>query len=71
MVDKDKNQYSYESFIGKNSWIDYSAGGQFGIKLNNKLGLFTEVAVQKYWDRKIKKPIEEYPCYWHYLQQFF
>ena len=54
MADKDKNQYSYESFIGKNSWIDYSVGGQFGIRLNKKLGLFTEVAVQKYWDRKIE-----------------
>ena len=28
-------------------------------------------SVEKYWDRKIKKQIEEYPCYWHYLQQFF
>ena len=50
----DKDKYSYESFIGKNDWIDYSVGGQFGFKLNKKLGLFTEVAIQKYWDRKIE-----------------
>ena len=49
-----KNQYSYESFVGKNSWVDYSVGGQFGLKLSKKLGLFTEVAIQKYWDRKIE-----------------
>ena len=48
------NTYSYESFVGKNSWIDYSVGGQFGLKLSKKLGLFTEVAIQKYWDRKIE-----------------
>ena len=53
-ADSGKNKYSYESFIGKNSWIDYSVGGQFGLKINKKIGLFTEVAVQKYWDRKIE-----------------
>ena len=53
-ADSDKNKYSYESFIGKNDWVDYSVGGQFGIKLNKKIGLFTEVAIQKYWDRKIE-----------------
>jgi hypothetical protein len=50
----DKDKYSYESFVGKNDWIDYSVGGQFGLKLSEKLGLFTEVAIQKYWDRKIE-----------------
>ena len=49
-----KDKYSYESFVGKSNWIDYSFGGQFGMKINNKLGLFTEVAVQKYWDRKLE-----------------
>ena len=49
-----KNKYSYESFIGKNDWVDYSIGGQFGIDINKKLGLFTEVAIQKYWDRRIE-----------------
>ena len=53
-AEADKDKYSYESFVGKNDWIDYSVGGQFGIKLNKKLGLFTEVAIQKYWDRKIE-----------------
>lgn len=49
-----KEKYSYESYVGKDNWIDYSVGGQFGIKLNKKIGLFTEVAIQKYWDRKIE-----------------
>ena len=53
-AEADKDKYSYESFVGKNDWIDYSVGGQFGFKLNKKLGLFTEVAIQKYWDRKIE-----------------
>ena len=49
-----KEKYSYESFIGKNDWVDYSFGGQFGININKKFGLFSEIAVQKYWDREIK-----------------
>ena len=49
-----KEEYSYEAFVGNNDWIDYSFGGQFGININKKFGLFSEIAVQKYWDREIK-----------------
>jgi len=47
-------KYSYGNFIGKNNWLDYSFGGVFGVRLNKKLGLFSEIAMQRYWDREIK-----------------
>jgi len=49
-----EKKYSYGNFIGKDNWLDYSFGGVFGIKINNKLGLFSEITMQKYWDREIK-----------------
>jgi len=27
--------------------------------------------IEKYWDRKIEKQIDDWACYWNYLQQFF
>ena len=47
-------RYSYGNFIGKDNWLDYSFGGVFGVKLNKKLGLFSEITMQRYWDREIK-----------------
>ncbi len=47
-------KYSYGNFIGKNNWLDYSFGGVFGVRLSKKLGIFSEIAMQRYWDREIK-----------------
>jgi len=51
---KGDERYSYGNFIGKDNWLDYSFGGVFGVRLNKKLGLFSEIAMQRYWDREIK-----------------
>jgi len=51
---KGDDRYSYGNFIEKDNWIDYKYGGVFGVKINNKLGLFSEITMQKYWDREIK-----------------
>jgi hypothetical protein len=47
-------RYSYGNFIGEDNWLDYSFGGVFGIRLSKKLGLFSEITMQRYWDREIK-----------------
>ena len=44
-------RYSYNNFIGGN-WIDWSAGGVVDL-IGKNLGIFTEVNLQQYWDRKI------------------
>ena len=51
---KGDERYSYGNFIGKDDWIDYKYGGVFGVKINKKLGLFSEITMQRYWDREIK-----------------
>ena len=51
---KGDERYSYGNFIGKDNWLDYSFGGVFGVRLNKKLGLFSEITMQRYWDREIK-----------------
>ena len=35
-------------------WIDYSVGAIFGFKFK-KIGVFTEVAYQRYWDRNLRE----------------
>jgi hypothetical protein len=47
-------RYSYGNFIGEDNWLDYSFGGVFGVRLSKKLGLFSEITMQRYWDREIK-----------------
>ena len=51
---KGDERYSYGNFIGDDNWLDYSFGGVFGVKLNKKLGVFSEITMQRYWDREIK-----------------
>jgi hypothetical protein len=51
---KGDERYSYGNFIGKDDWIDYKYGGVFGVKISKKLGLFSEITMQRYWDREIK-----------------
>lgn len=53
-LQKGDDKYSYGNFIGNDNWLDYSFGGVFGVKLNKKLGLFSEITMQRYWDREIK-----------------
>ena len=51
---KGDERYSYGNFIGKDNWIDYKYGGVFGVRISKKLGLFSEITMQRYWDREIK-----------------
>ena len=46
-------RYSYNNFV-EGDWIDYSAGSVFGFRWGN-LGVFTEVTLQRYWDRNLKE----------------
>lgn len=45
--------YSYNNFV-EGSWIDWSAGGVFGFRISKSIGVFTEINLQRYWDRKIQ-----------------
>ena len=47
-------RYSYDNFVDTNSWLDYSAGGVLGFRITKNLGVFTEISLQKYWDRNIR-----------------
>ena len=47
-------QYSYGTYYGGDDWIDYQYGGVIGFKITKNIGLFTEVQVQKFWDRKLE-----------------
>ena len=46
-------RYSYNNFV-EGEWIDYSAGSVFGFRWGN-LGVFTELTLQRYWDRNLKE----------------
>ena len=46
-------RYSYNNFVD-GDWLDYSAGSVFGFRWG-KLGVFTEVTLQRYWDRNLKE----------------
>jgi len=48
------DEYSYNSFLGKDNWLDYSVGGILGVKLGKHIGIFSEIAMQRYWDREFK-----------------
>ena len=47
-------RYSYNNFV-EGDWIDYSAGSVFGFRVGKKLGVFSEVTLQRYWDRNLKE----------------
>lgn len=46
-------RYSYGNYVD-GEWIDYSAGGVFGFRFG-KFGVFSELTLQRYWDRNIKQ----------------
>jgi hypothetical protein len=52
-IEGDK-EYSYNEFLGKDDFIDYSVGGVLGFKLGKHIGIFSEIAMQRYWDREFK-----------------
>lgn len=45
--------YSYETYIGKNDWVDHNVGLMFGWYLTPKLGIYTEYEQTKFWDKKL------------------
>ncbi len=47
-------RYSYNNFV-EGDWVDYSAGSVFGFKIGKNLGVFSEVTLQRYWDRNLKE----------------
>ncbi len=47
-----EDQYSYNEYVGKDDWIDYSYGIITGIKLGKHIGVFGEITSQRYWDRE-------------------
>ena len=47
-------RYSYNNFV-EGDWIDYSAGGVFGFRVGKNLGVFSEITLQRYWDRNLKE----------------
>ncbi len=47
----DGNDYSYHKYEGK-QWMDYSGGVILGVKINKRLGVFTEGKYNKYWNRE-------------------
>ena len=47
-------RYSYNNFV-EGDWIDYSAGGVFGFRIGKNLGVFSEITLQRYWDRNLKE----------------
>ncbi len=47
-------RYSYNNFV-EGDWIDYSAGSVFGFRIGKNLGVFSEVTLQRYWDRNLKE----------------
>ena len=47
-------RYSYNNFV-EGDWIDYSAGSVFGFRIGENLGVFSEVTLQRYWDRNLKE----------------
>jgi hypothetical protein len=46
--------YSYNNYKQKDDWIDYSVGGVLGVKLGKHIGIFSELSMQRYWDREFK-----------------
>tara|TARA_Y100000401_G_C8326015_1_gene228342 strand:+ start:3421 stop:4563 length:1143 start_codon:yes stop_codon:yes gene_type:complete len=53
LISGDKN-YWFGHEVG-NEWNDYTAGGVFGVKIWKNLGIYTELTMQKYWDRELKE----------------
>ena len=51
---KGNEDFSYETFVGSDEWIDYNYGVMFGWYLTKKIGLFTELETTRYWDKDLR-----------------
>lgn len=45
--------YSYETFIQSDNWVDYNYGIIFGWNINKSIGIFTEYEKTKFWDKDL------------------
>mgnify|MGYP000055881415 CR=1 FL=1 len=45
--------YSYETFTGKDDWVDFNYGLIFGWNINKSIGIFTEYEKTKFWDKNL------------------
>jgi len=45
--------YSYETFIGKDNWLDFNYGIVFGWNISKNLGIFTEHERTQFWDKNL------------------
>ena len=46
-------EFSYETFIGSDDWVDYNYGIIFGWNINKRIGIFTEYEKTKFWDKDL------------------
>ena len=45
--------YSYETFIQSDDWVDYNYGIIFGWNISKSIGIFTEYEKTKFWDKDL------------------
>ncbi|QDP57515.1 MAG: hypothetical protein Unbinned2072contig1001_29 [Prokaryotic dsDNA virus sp.] len=45
--------YSYELVYGSDNWVDYNAGLMMGWNVSQKISIFTEYEITKFWDKKL------------------
>ena len=45
--------YSYETFILSDNWVDYNYGIIFGWNISKSIGIFTEYEKTKFWDKDL------------------
>jgi len=46
-------EFSYETFIGSDDWIDYNVGLITGWNVTKKLGVFVEYEKTRFWDKNL------------------
>ena len=46
-------EFSYESFIGKDDWLDFNIGVVTGWNITKRLGVFTEYEKTRFWDKNL------------------
>ena len=47
------SEFSYETFIGKDDWLDFNIGIITGWKITKKIGVFTEYEKTRFWDKDL------------------
>ena len=52
---KGDKEFSYETFVGQDDWVDYNYGLMFGwFIIPNKFGIYTEIENTQFWDKELK-----------------